>query len=1104
LTGLHLYTSNRLEALLGALVDVVERPLADPLAAEQVVVPNQGLARWLSWQLAERLGVCANVRFPFPDQLLSEAGRALLPGAPEGRPFETDVLAWRVLARLPDLARGPGGRALEHYLEVGGYPGVRDVKALQLARAVAETLELYTVFRADLLEGWEAGEEPGDWQAQLWRSLVAERPGAHRAARMAALGRALRRVAGAAANLPAGLPERISVFGLGTLAPLRLQVFAALAEVVPVHLFALNPSQAYWSDLRSHREMARRARRRAAAAGAPVPEEGEHYEVGNPLLASMGRLGREFFDALAELPAVEGPDLFADPGEGSLLCCLQSDVLHLRQRGTPDLPRKALDPGDRSVEIHVCHSPQREVEALHDRMLAWFQELPDLEPGEILVATPDPETYAPFVGAVFGGCPDPACRIPFGLADGSLRRESPLAGAFLSLLKLPASRFGAAGVLDLLEVGALRRRFGFEDGDRDVVRRWVEQTRVRWGVDAAHREAQGLPAFGENSWRAGLDRLFLGYALGTGLRAPKSRGSAEGLFAGVLPYDDLEGNEARVLGCLAEFAQRLFAAAGNFERPRPPARWAEDLLAAFEAFFLPDEDEEREAQRVRGELGRLAELGREAAFGAEVSLGAVRAHLEAELGRVAAGAGYRPGRVTFAGLRALRSVPFRVVALIGMNDGAFPRVGRAPGFDRMAQNPRPGDPTARDEDRYAFLEALLAAREKFYVSYVGRRVRDNQPVPPSVVVSELFDALAEGFTHPGGELPGALTTHHRLQPFSPDYFRPGSGLSSASVENLEGVRALCGPAAEPRPFVRSPLPPPEGGAPAVELGELVRFFSHPVKAFLQRRLGLRLGEDAYGVEEREPVAVEGLDRYWVEEELTARALAGGDLDGAYRVLRAQGRLPPGRPGEVAFEVLRGRVQGFLEAARPHLAGEELPPLELDLRVGEVRLAGRLAGARPGGLLRLRCARVKGKDLVRGWVEHLALAAAAAPGYPGETVVLGTDEGWRFRRPADPAGLLAALLEAYFRGLASPLPFFPKTSLEYARRSLDPEYAGRELAEARKVWEDGYKRRGEGSDPYLRQAFGGIDPLDPRGPLGDAFERLALSLGRPLLQHREAP
>ncbi|MDW7712473.1 MAG: exodeoxyribonuclease V subunit gamma [Deferrisomatales bacterium] len=1098
--GLRLYTSNRLEALLDALVGVVGRPLADPLAVERVVVPNRGLSRWLSWQLAERLGVCSNVRFAFPDQFLQEAARVLLPGAPAGRPFDTDVLAWRVLVRLPEAARGQAGRALEHYLEGGGYPEARDLKALQLARTMAETLELYTVFRADLLRGWEAGDEPGDWQAELWRSLAAEHPGAHRAARMAALLEALPRAA--AAGPPAGLPERISIFGLGTLAPVRLQVFSALAELVPVHLFALNPSKAYWSDLRSHREMARRARMRAPTGGAPLPAEGEHYEVGNPLLASLGRLGREFFDELAEVPAVEAPDLFRDPGEGSLLACLQSDVLHLRQRGTPD--RVEVAAGDRSVEVHVCHSPQREVEVLHDQMLAWFQDLPGLEPGEILVVTPDPETYAPFVWAVFGGCPDPACRIPFALADGSLRRESPLAGAFLALLGLPGSRFGAAGVLDLLEVGALRRRFGFEDGDRAVVRRWVEETGVRWGVDAAHRAAQGLPAFEENSWRAGLARLLLGYALGSGLGASRGPEGGERLFAGVLPYDDVEGSDGRILGCLAELAERLFAWAGDFERPRPLSRWAEDLLAAFEGFFLPDEEEESEAQRVRGELGRLAELAREAAFGAEVSLRAVRVHLEAELGREASGGGYRPGRVTFAGLRALRSVPFRVIALIGMNDGVFPRVGRAPGFDRMARDPRPGDPTGRDEDRYAFLETLLAAREKLYVSFVGRRVRDNQPIPPSVVVSELFDALAEGFAHPGGELPGAVTTHQRLQPFSPDYFRPGSALSSASVENLQGVRALFGPATEPRPFVRSPLPQPDGLEPAVDLGELVRFFSHPVKAFLQRRLGLRLGEDAYGVEEREPVAVAGLDRYRVEEELTARALAGGDLDGAYPVLRAQGRLPPGRPGEVAFEVLRGRVRGFLEAARPHLAGAELPPLDLDVGVGAARLAGRLAGARSGVLLRYRCARLKGRDLVRAWVEHLALAVVAAPGYPEETVVLGTDEGWRFRRPSDPEALLAALLEAYARGLCAPLPFFPETSLEYARRSLDPKYAGRELAEARKVWEGGYRRPGEGSDAYLCQAFGGIDPLDPRGPLGDGFESLALALGRPLLEHREAP
>jgi exodeoxyribonuclease V gamma subunit len=596
-----------------------------------------------------------------------------------------------------------------------------------------------------------------------------------------------------------------------------------------------------------------------------------------------------------------------------------------------------------------------------------------------------------------------------------------------------------------------------------------------------------VPAFEQNSWRAGLRRLLLGYAL---------RRENASMFLGILPFDDVEGSDARVLGCLAEFAEALFESAEVLERPRPLAGWSGALLSAFDRFFRPDEDEEREAQRIREELGRLAELAQEAAFEGEVSLRVVRSHLRGEMERPAFGDGYRPGRVTFAGLRALRSVPFRAVAMVGMNDGAFPRIGRAPGFDRIARNPRPGDPTARDEDRYVFLETILAAREKLYVSYVGRRVNDNQPVPPSVVVSELLDAVAEGFTHPEGDLPGAITTQHRLQPFSPDYFRPGTGISSFSKENLAGVRAMFGPVTALRRFVREPLPHPEDEGPDLDVAELARFFTHPTRVFLNRRLHIRLGEDTYAVEDREPFAVEGLERYVIEEDLTARVIGGLDLGQAFEVLRAEGRLPAGRPGEVAFAVLRGRVKGFVEEVRPWLEPAELEPLELDLLLEPFALIGRLGGVRADGLVRYRCAKVKGKDLIRAWVEHLALTATAADGYPTETLVLGTDVGYRLRRPDDPAVFLGELLELYSLGMREPLRFFPESSFEYAKCALDPGSAGRALSSARNKWEGTSYARGEGDDPYLRLALGGFDPFDAE------FERVARAVGQPLHEHLE--
>ncbi|HSH68474.1 MAG TPA: exodeoxyribonuclease V subunit gamma, partial [Deferrisomatales bacterium] len=1057
-----------------------------------VVVPNQGTARWLAHRLAEALGVCANVRFPFPDQFLLDAARAVVGDLPDPAPFSLGVLPWRVLGLLPQVAQRPGGAPLAGYLTDPSGPEAAERKRLQLAEQLTGIFELYTVFRPDLLRDWEAGAEPGDWQANLWRALTGGCPGAHRATALERL------IAAPLGDRPAIAPSgerrpelsaRVHVFGVGALAPLRLRAFEALARRIEVNLYLAAPSLHYWADLRSPREQAREARRR----GGESPRSGGHLpEVGNPLLASLGRQGRAFFDELAALPAAQAPDdLFADPGQGSLLACLQSDILQVRHRGVDGTPERELAADDHSLQFHACHSPLREVEALHDWLLGLFggHELPGLEPRDVLVVTPDPETYAPYVQAVFDGVGEEACRIPYALADRGVRAANPLADGFLRLLAVPGSRFGAQGVLDLLEVAPLARRFGFTGDDRETVARWGEETRIRWGIDAAHRERCGVPGFPENSWRAGLGRLLLGYAL---------PGDGQSLFSGVLPHGEVEGDGARVLGCLAEWAEALFALDGELSVPRSPEAWTDTLGGVLERFFAPDDDQERDLLAVRRALTRLAEHARAAGFAEPLSLAAVRDHLGAALEGDPAGGGTFTGRVTVASLRTLRGIPFRVVALLGMNDGAFPRADRPPTFDRIAAAPRAGDPSLRDEDRYLFLETLLAARERLLVSYLGRSAKDDRELPPSVVVSELLDTVAEGFRHPEGKLPGALVTVHRLQAFHPDYFRAGSGLASASAENLAGARALTGPKTEPLVLAPEPLPEPEEPWREVDLATLTRFYHHPARFFLQRCLGVQRLREAAGAEEREPFAVGSLERYGILGSLTERCLTGADPAATYPVLRAAGELPPGRPGEVAFAVLAGEAQGLAETVRGRRAGDELPPLDVDLRVGPYRLSGRLPGLYPGARVCHRPAKLekKGRDQAVGWLEHLVLCAARRDGDPDRTVLVGLDKMYGFR-PADGAlEHLERLLDLYGAGLREPLPLLPTASLAYAEAVCKDQGEDKALDAARTAWEGGYRSWGDREDADLQMCFRSTDPL------GKRFRELALAVFGPLLEHRE--
>lgn len=1082
-----------MERLADALAQVLERPPADPLAPEIIVVPNGGVGRWISLELARRRGVWANFRFPYPDQFLSDAAGAVLPDLPDPTPFRREVLLWRIFGHLGARAGQPGFEEVRAYLGAG-VGGDESGKRMELARAVAESFELYQVFRPEVLRGWEAGEGRG-WQAELWRALAAERPGADHASRLRRLLDASR---APGFEPPEGaLPQRVSVFGVATLAPVRLAALAALARWTEVHLFAVNPSRLFWGDLVSDREAARLA---AAAAERGVSVEDLHLERGHPLLASTGRLGREFFAHALSLPGVAEREVFEEPGNGSLLRCLQSDILNLVDRSPAagdGAGRRRLSPGDRSVQVHACHSPMREVEVLHDQLLELFRTVEDLEPRDVLVATPDIETYAPLVEAVFGGVADPLRRIPYSLADRSARAEGHLVDAFARLLGLVGTRLPLSGVLDLLENPAVQRRFGFLPGDLDLVRRWLAATRVRWGIDAAHRAAAGLPAFEENSWRAAFRRLLLGYALPEGARAP---------FRGVLPCDGAEGGEAAVLGRLVEFGERLFAVFEDLQRPRTLDQWSDALTGVLEGFFAPGEDEERQARSLRQAFGELRQAQADSGLAEPLGLQAVRSHLQRAFEGPGPGTGYLLGRVTVCALRPLRSVPFRVVCVLGLNDRAFPRADRRPGFDLLARERHPGDPSLRDEDRYLFLETLLCARDRLYLSYVGQSAVDNTELQPSVLVSELLDAVAEGFEHPEGELPGALVTRNRLQAFSAAYFEedaPGSRYFSYSAEDLEGLVAHRTPKGPPAPFVREPLPDPGPEWRTLSVERLAAFLANPARHFLARRLGVWLEDRRDEVADREPFAVEGLDRYQVQGELLDRGLRGADLDAEFPLLRARGLLPPGRVGEVAFEALRSRVLDLLGRLRPHAAGGPLPPLSLALELqaagsgpesAPFRLEGCLEGIHAAGLLRYRCAKLKAKDLARAWAAHLVwniAAPGAHPDIPRETLVLGLDKGWRFFPVSDAREHLECLLAAYWRGCSEPLRVYPECSLAYATKVAEGKQ-DEALPAARRKWQSTDRASGEDRDPYFVRCFGAVDPL------GDDFPELALALFGPLL------
>ena len=1124
---MYVHRSNHTEKLVEVLCDVVRRPLASPFERECIVVQGRGMERWLAMQLASRLGVWANPDFPFPRKLIENAFAAASGSkAGEGSAYEPETLLWAIADLLPAHLEHPAFATIRNYLT----EEQQAVRLVQLAERIATTFDQYVVYRPEMVRRWSDGDG-SDWQPLLWRALVERLGPLHLAAREALFAREVARLE----HLD-GFPRRVSLFGLSTLPPLYVRVLFALAEKVEVHLFLLSPSNQYWAEIRSNREKLKEVER-ASRTGRELTEEELHLTEGNPLLASLGRLGRDFQAVLEGGGDYLEADanLYVDRGPGLLLQTLQSDVLSLRERRqdtrTEDAAHQRaipLQPGDRSIAIHSCHGPMREVEVLHDQLVALFEEMPDLEPRDVVVMTPAIDTYAPLVEAVFGEG-ETRKQIPYRIADRGVRATDEIVDAFSRLLAIVDGRMTATDVLDLMRIAAIRRRFAIDAEDVDLLRVWVGKAGIRWGIDGAHRATLGQPPLPQNTWRFGLDRLLLGYGMPGGERE---------LFAGALPYDDVEGSNAELLGKLAELCETLFLFHDALHAPRTLEVWRDDFVRLLDAMIASDDGTADQHNEVRKALARVAERAKAAGFTAALPLDAVRTLALDELDRATTARGFLSGGVTFCEMVPMRAIPFRVVCLIGMNGDAFPRVRRPLGFDLVARHPRRGDRSAREDDRYLFLEALLSARDRLLISYVGQSIRDNAELPPSVVVSELLDTLGESFVVPDdadrshvagapargareGELASErvqrrirerIVVRHPLQPFSLRYFRgDDDALFSYAGAYYAGATALAAPRGPAPAFVKAPLPRDERAATEVGVEQLIRFFEHPARGFLQRRLLLSLGRDAEQIANREPLQLDNLERWSVGGTMLQHAVASPSVTDTFELLRAGGAMPLGEPGRCAYGDLMPEVQAI--AARVHAvtAAGRLADVEIDARIGDVHLTGLIGDVfATSGHVRIQFSRLQGRSELSTWIRHLLLARFAPAAHPRQAMIVGrpvkdsTEVQVVFRPVDDAQDLLADLLRLYALGLTRPLPLFPAASRAYAALCARGAACAKALEAARKTFEGEFVGFGEGADAYNELAFAGVDPFaEPANDADTGFAELALTVFAPLLAHREA-
>ncbi|NRB70642.1 MAG: exodeoxyribonuclease V subunit gamma, partial [Xanthomonadales bacterium] len=948
--GLRIHRSNRTELLLEQLAASIARPAPGqgPLASERILLENPSLGPWLNLQLALDQGIAANIHYQLLEGFFWDLARSVLAvSIPARTPLNKEEMRWRLLALLeqPELLQQPFMRPVKDYLG-SEETTLQALKRLQLASHMADLFDQYLVYRPDWVVAWDRDERPGKsdsnglwdnnerWQRALWRAMThsSQEPQAHRARVHLRLRQQL-----GAATAPSLTFARLAVFGVTAMASGHLELLMLLARHIPVDLYVLDPCEEYWYDVRGERRIMHLQQQGGRS---------ELVEIGNPLLAAQGRQVQDFLnllllaeDAHLEPAQIEVLDAHRDPlkiGDDTLLTRIQQDMLRLNYRGefaqfeqlegTPRaLPLDAT--GRSNVHIHSCHSPLREVEVLHDQLLALFASHADLKPRDVVVMMPRVAPYAALIRAVFESAAE-AQRIPYHISDRSLQDSSTLLNSFQTLLQLPESRVTLSEVLALLEVPAIQRRFELTRESYEQLRSWLVASGARWGLDHRHRERELGLDYGEFSWRFGLDRLLAGYAM---------QPAADAQPLGVEPLDEIEGSKAQLLERFLMFWEHCTTLRQRLQEPRPPAEWHALLLELLESFYLADEDEQADLSALRSGLEQLQLATSEQWYEGAISLPLVRSSLDQILSTSSERRHPWSEGVKFCSLLPMRGVPFAVVYLLGMNLEDYPRRLDRPSFDLLRDDYRPGDRSARIDDRWLFLEALLSARRAFHVSYCGQDPRSNEAREPSVLVSELIDYVREGYAcadwfHGRSLKPNtAFFSQHPLQPHSADYFKdhgPGGDQRQAYSQQTFAIACARQQAQASAPLIdgdrhwrqlQQQAATMHMAPPCYELSvdDFVGYFKNPPRWFFNT-LNTRLNRADLTVTDEELFALErGLPRWQARHRFLELLDSGTGIDtaAAREALRAefsaQARWPIGQGADEELQQLASLPEEYL-------------------------------------------------------------------------------------------------------------------------------------------------------------------------------------------------
>ncbi len=824
--ALNLYTSNRIESLLPILADIVRQPRKSIFQEEVIVVQSRGMEQWLSLEIAKQLKINAFCKFPFPTAFFNK----LLNGDHKFKgdliPFDPGLLTWRIFNLLPSLLDDPAFSQLHSYLVDN-----RDIKLFQLSKKIADIFDQYTMYRTDMIEQWEKNNGDISWQMLLWQKLAINVP-AHRLHLKNMFINTLKSSEG-----HPDLPDRVSFFGISSLPVFFTDMIEILAQFIDINYFLLNPCSEFWDDIISERELNHLNRKRKRLHKKAVDTTIEHYETLNPLLSSFGAYGRDFLARLHGGNTDESYTLVTSESD-SLLQKIQNQIVM-----PTEVISETLSPADSSIQIHSCHSKQREIQVLHDFLLDSLNTNPDLKLSDIAVMAPEIGEYSLYVSNVFNGSNGP--QMQYTITDKTIQDSSPVSVTFLEILALVTSRFTYTSIINILENDAVREKFNLSLDEIVQIKNWLTETQINWARDSMHKESLKLPPTSENTWKSGIDHLLLGFVM------PKLDSV---LYQGITGNDVISSStSAETFGKFLTFYKSIEAITATLLKSYTLVDWVRIINSMITTFFVDTETTQSELSTLTKITERLISYTQHIESSTQntdnklvISFDVILAWLKGEVASTRISHGYMNGGITFCSLLPMRGIPFKIICLIGMNENVFPRRSSVMSWDLIASRPRKGDRSIEIEDRYVFLETIMSAREKLYISYLGQNEHNERVAHASICVEELVGYVGgvvagskeqvESRGNPefssqnpvgsSNEIGIGLVRRHKLHAFNVAYFRDlHSRINAHPLQSrLQNPTSACVPKGLPQGYFENdtgPIGSNSSSPPAGDLGGVV-------------------------------------------------------------------------------------------------------------------------------------------------------------------------------------------------------------------------------------------------------------------------------------------